>query len=150
MIILLLLLQSFQTHLLDLRPDGKTHTLKGALYPGTSKDRVQYRFKARQGERISLKIHSNSVSHRGSDSVGAVFFVVDSSGSAPLDFGDYPWGGPVEWTGALNEDSYSIHIVIEDSPEAPDHKALRKRKAVIRYTLKASLSPPPVKASLNR
>jgi hypothetical protein len=74
------------------------------------------------------------------DTAGAVFHVTNAEGNLPPDFGDYPYGGPTVWAGALPHDGlYRIVVFVEDGPDDPDAATLRRLKLSLRYRLRMTL-----------
>lgn len=112
----------------------------GVLRPGTVRARHLYAFDAKAGQKLTVRLTSDRVSLGEAREAGAVFHVTDEEGRLPPDFGDYPYGGPTEWTGALPRDgSYRIVVFMEDGPDDPDAATLRRRGLSLRYRLNVTL-----------
>ena len=115
-------------------PAGSAVNVKGTLLPG--RGNVEYAFRARAGQRISVRLASNRVRYAEGDAAGAVFFVLDADDSQPPDFGDYPYGGPVSWDGKLpRAGTYRIKVLIEDGPDDPPPAALLRMNQRVNYKL---------------
>ena len=120
-------------------PAGRAVTVRGTLRPGTSEASVEYVFRAKAGQKISLRLNSNRVAYGAGETAGAVFFVVNDQDQLPPDFGDYPYGGPTNWTGVLpTEGTYRVRVRVEDGPDDPSPEALRRLRRRIRYTLQVT------------
>jgi len=112
----------------------------GVLRPGTREARHVYAFRAKAGQRLSARVTSGRLSVPGAGEVGAVFHVTDEQRNLPPGFGDYPYGGPTEWSGALPRDGlYRVVVFVEDTPDDPDEAALRRLKLSLRYRLRVTL-----------
>ena len=110
------------------------------LRPGTSRARHVYTFRAKAGQRLSARVTSGRLSVPGAGEVGAVFHVTDERRNLPPDFGDYFYGGPTEWAGALPRDGlYRLVVFVEDTPDDPDEATLRRMKLALRYRLRVTL-----------
>ncbi len=115
-------------------PAGSAVNVKGTLLPG--RGHVEYAFRARAGQRISVRLASNRVRYAEGDTAGAVFFVLDANDRQPPDFGDYPYGGPVSWDGTLpRAGTYRIKVLVEDGPDDPPPAALRRLNLKVNYRL---------------
>ncbi|MET0647855.1 MAG: hypothetical protein ABW208_14665 [Pyrinomonadaceae bacterium] len=112
----------------------------GVLRPGTREARHAYTFRAKAGQRLSVRVTSGRVRVGEADESAAVFHVTDEGGNLPPDFGDYPYGGPREWAGALPRGGvYKITVSVEDGPDDPDEATLRRMKLSLRYRLTVTL-----------
>lgn len=117
-------------------PAGRSVSVTGSLRPGPGRDRVEYTFRARAGQRVAVRLTSNRVSLNEGDTSGAVFFVLDAQDRQPPDFGDYPYGGPVSWDGRLPRAGlYRIRVLIEDGPDDPPPAALLRLRQRVNYKL---------------
>jgi hypothetical protein len=115
-------------------------SVSGVLRPGTREARHAYTFRAKAGQRLSARVTSGRVSMGEGGGAAAVFHVTYEAGNLPPDFGDYPYGGPTEWAGALPRDGlYKVTVSVEDGPDDPDEATLRRMKLSLRYRLKVTL-----------
>ena len=117
-------------------PAGRDVTVRGSLRPGPGRERVEYVFHARAGQRVSVRLTSNRIRYGEGVTAGAVLFVLDSDDRQPPDFGDYFYGGPVSWDGRLpRAGTYRIRVLIEDGPDDPPPATLRRMNARVDYKL---------------
>lgn len=115
-------------------------TAAGVLRPGTREARHEYLFRAKAGQRLSARVTSGRLALGEAGAVGAVFHVTDEAGNLPPDFGDYPYGGPTEWAGALPRAGvYKLVVFVEDTPDDPDEATRRRMKLSLRYRLRVTL-----------
>ncbi len=115
-------------------------TVGGVLRPGTREARHVYTVRAKAGQRLSVRVTSGRVRLGEGNASGAVFHVTDDADSMPPNFGDYPYGGPTEWAGALPRGGvYKIIVFMEDGPDDPDDAALRRLKLSLQYRLRVTL-----------
>jgi hypothetical protein len=115
-------------------------TAAGVLRPGTREARHVYTFRAKAGQRFSARVTSGRLRVPAAGEVGAVFHLTDEQRNLPPNFGDYPYGGPTEWAGALPRDGlYRLVVFVEDTPDDPDEATLRRMKLSLRYRLKVTL-----------
>ena len=123
-----------------LRLAGGRAAAAGVLRPGTAEARHEYVFKARAGQKLSVRVTSGRVKMGEGGEAAAVFHVTDAESRLPPDFGDYPYGGPTEWAGALpRAGTYRIVVFVEDGPDDPDEATLRRMKLSLRYRLGVTL-----------
>jgi hypothetical protein len=112
----------------------------GTLRPGTREARHVYTFRAKAGQRLSARVTSGRLRVPAAGEVGAVFHVTDEERNLPPSFGDFPYGGPTEWAGALPRDGlYRLVVFVEDTPDDPEEAALRRLRLALRYRLRVTL-----------
>jgi hypothetical protein len=115
-------------------------TTAGVLRPGTREARHEYVLRARAGQRLSVRVTSGRVRMGEGGEAAAVFHVTDGEGNLPASFGDYPYGGPTKWAGALARAGvYKIVVFVEDGPDDPEEATLRRAKLSLRYRLDVTL-----------
>lgn len=115
-------------------------TVGGVLRPGTRDARHVYTVRAKAGQRLSVRVTSGRVRLGEAGRAGAVFHVTDEGGGLPPSFGDYPYGGPTNWAGALSSGGvYKIIVFVEDGPDDPDEATLRRLKPSLPYRLTVTL-----------
>lgn len=143
----LLLLLAFVPHAAEAKAKGVKRlrlvrgraVASGVLRPGTTEARHEYVFNAKAGQRLAVRVTSGRLRLPGG-MLGAVFSVTDEAGSLPPSFGDYPYGGPTGWTGALPRGgTYKITVEMEDTPDDPDEATYRRMKLSLRYRLSVTL-----------
>lgn len=123
-----------------LRLERGSAAAAGVLRPGTNEARHEYVLVAKAGQRLSVRLTSNHVRMENGDRKVAVLGVLDEGGGLPPSFGDYPWGGPTEWAGALpRAGTYRITVQMEDGPDDPDEATLRRMRLSLRYRLSVRL-----------
>lgn len=112
----------------------------GVLRPGTRDSRHIYTLRVKAGQRLSVRVTSGRVRLGDAGAAGAVFHLTDEGGGLPPTFGDYPYGGPKEWAGALPSGGvYKIIVFVEDGPDDPDEATLRRLKPTLPYKLRVTL-----------
>ena len=133
--------QTAKSRNLNFTAAKKTVTRTGTIFPGKDgKDTAEFTFKAKKGQKIKVALKSNKVRLGEDDYAGAVFFILDENQNTPPDFGDYPYGGPKNWAGALTKTGdYRIRVAMEMTSDFEDLDALKKLDLVIRYSIRVTL-----------